>query len=138
MAIDRFLFDYRSAPHCTTGKSPALLFVKRELKTRFELLRPSTRERVNVKQQAQIASNPHSYKIKLNVGDEVMIDNYVTAGERRIPAEIVSKRSPSTFEVKTESGSVTKRHVDQIIKPVRRSPRIASRQTNDQESEYPL
>ena len=48
-----------------------------------------------------------------------MIDNYANTGEKRIPSGIVSERSPTIFEVKTESGSVTKRHVDQIVKPVR-------------------
>ena len=37
-AINQFLFDYRSTPHCTTNKSPANLLYKQELKTRFDLL----------------------------------------------------------------------------------------------------
>ena len=40
-AIHTFMFDYRSTPHCTTGKLPASLFCNRELKTRFDLLRPN-------------------------------------------------------------------------------------------------
>lgn len=39
-AIDRILFDYRSMKHCTTGESPAKLMLGRELRTRFDLLRP--------------------------------------------------------------------------------------------------
>ena len=38
-AINLFLFDYRSIKHCTTEESPAFLLFKRELRTRFDLLK---------------------------------------------------------------------------------------------------
>lgn len=126
-AINKFMFDYRSTPHCTTGKSPAWLFHKRQLRTRFDLLRPNVRNKIHEKQQSQIKNSPHSRNVQLNVGDPVMVDNYGTSGEKRIPAEIVKDLSPSTFRVRTESGNVTKRHTDQIVK-VRRSARIMNRQ----------
>lgn len=39
-AIDKILFDHRSTKHCTTGESPAKLMLGRELRTRFDMLRP--------------------------------------------------------------------------------------------------
>ena len=49
-AILQFLFDYRSTPHSTRGKSPVQIFYGRELKTRFDLLRPNLRLKVEEKQ----------------------------------------------------------------------------------------
>lgn len=127
-AINKFMFDYRSTSHCTTGKSPAWLFYKQELRTRFDLLRPNVRNTVHENQQSQIENSSHSRNVQLNVGDLVMIDNDVTSSEKPIPAEIMKDLSPSTFRVKTESGIVTKRHTDQIVKPVRHSARKANDQ----------
>lgn len=39
-AINRFLGDYRNTEHCTTERTPSYLMFKRELRTRFDLLKP--------------------------------------------------------------------------------------------------
>ena len=109
-AITQFLFDYRSTPHCTTGKSPAFLLYKREIKSRFDLLRPNLRSKVSDKQGAQVSSSSHARKVELSTGGEVMIDNYGTVGGKRIEGEITKQLSPSTFQVRTEHGNVIKRH----------------------------
>ncbi|XP_033212172.1 uncharacterized protein K02A2.6-like [Belonocnema kinseyi] len=126
-AVYQFLFDYRSAPHSTTEKSPAQLLYGREIRTRFDLLRPNLRVKVEEKQNAQIASRPRSRKVDLQEGDSVLIDNYGKLGGKRIKGAIAKKLSPSTYQVQTESGIVAKRHTDQIVKPLRRSERIARR-----------
>ena len=125
-AVSQFLFDYRSASHCTTGKSPAQLFYNRELKTRFDLLRPNLRDKVTEKQGLQIVANPHTRECELSAADSVMIDNFGVSGGKRIEGKIVKQLSPSTFRVQTESGVETKRHAKQIVKPLRRSVRIAN------------
>ena len=48
--LARFMLAYRNA---TTGVSPAELFLKRALRTRLDLLRPSLRSRVESKQADQ-------------------------------------------------------------------------------------
>lgn len=126
VAINQFLFDYRSAPHCTTNKSSAYLLYKRELKTRFDKLRPNLRDKISEKQDAKIISTPHSRKINLKSGDLVMIDNHAVTGGKRIEGKIVEQLSPSTFQIETDSGATTKRHTDQIVRPSRRSGRIAN------------
>ncbi|XP_037929430.1 uncharacterized protein K02A2.6-like [Teleopsis dalmanni] len=40
IVLKRFLFDYRTMKHCTTRESPAKLMLGREMKTRFDLLKP--------------------------------------------------------------------------------------------------
>ena len=39
--VSNYLLSYRSTPHATTGVAPCTLFLKRNLRTRFDLLRPS-------------------------------------------------------------------------------------------------
>lgn len=39
--LANFLLMYRSTPHTVTGVSPAGLFLKRQMRTRFSLLKPS-------------------------------------------------------------------------------------------------
>ena len=39
LILTNFLFDYRTTPQCTTGKSPAFLLFGRPLRTRFNLFR---------------------------------------------------------------------------------------------------
>lgn len=41
-----FLFGYRNTPHTTTGKTPAELFLKRQVRTRLSLLRPEFSQRM--------------------------------------------------------------------------------------------
>ena len=40
--LDRFLFQYRITPHTSTGSSPAQLLMGRTLRSRLDLLYPST------------------------------------------------------------------------------------------------
>ena len=45
-AVNLFLFDYRNYPHITTGRSPASMMYNREIRTRFDCLRPSVAQHV--------------------------------------------------------------------------------------------
>ena len=49
-ALCKYLFWYRTNPHCTTGKTPAELHVGRKLRTKLDALKPSTYDNV-LKQQ---------------------------------------------------------------------------------------
>uniref|UniRef100_A0A1I8H0C0 Reverse transcriptase domain-containing protein n=1 Tax=Macrostomum lignano TaxID=282301 RepID=A0A1I8H0C0_9PLAT len=48
-----WLLGYRASPHPTTGRTPAELFLKRQLRTRMDLLRPSAQDRVLREKSAQ-------------------------------------------------------------------------------------
>ena len=51
--LAEFLFEYRVTPHATTDVSPSELFLKRKLKTHFDLLLPNTKKHVTSKQSDQ-------------------------------------------------------------------------------------
>lgn len=128
-AINIFLFDYRSVKHSTTGKSPAFLMLKRELRTRFDLLRPRTENVVYDKQHDQIISRKGSRNVSFEEGDTILTDNY-GKGKQKLEGTIAKQLSPSTFEIQVEPEKVWKRHTDQIISvepkivPLRRSKRL--------------
>lgn len=129
-AVNMFLFDYRSIEHCTTRRSPVYLMYNRELRTRFDLLRPSVAATVEGKQRAQIVSRAGRRKFNVSVGDNVMIEDYGTKTDKRVAGKVVNQTSPSTYVVQTDKNVTQKRHTDQLIKvkpniPVlRRSPRF--------------
>lgn len=129
-AINKFLFDYRSIEHCTTGKSPYQMMYKRDMRTRFDVFRNNTAETVQAHQRAQIVARSGSRRLELEKDDEVFIDDYRVNAEKRSKARIIKKLSPSTFAVKDEDNIIHKRHKDQIIKvpgsnkELRRSPRF--------------
>ncbi|CAB0041858.1 unnamed protein product [Trichogramma brassicae] len=129
-AINKFLFDYRSIEHCTTGKSPYQMMYKRDMRTRFDVFRNHTTETVQAHQRAQIVSRSGSRRLELEKDDEVFIDDYRVNAEKRSKARIIKKLSPSTFAAKDEDNIIHKRHKDQIIKvpgsneKLRRSPRF--------------
>ena len=62
--LNGFLLTYRITPKSTTGRAPGELFLKRELHTRFSLLRPDLTTKVRDKQKCQA-----------NVYDPVKIQN---------------------------------------------------------------
>lgn len=51
--LSSYLLSYHSSSHTTTGVSPATLFLNRNLRTKFDLLKPSVESRVLEKQAAQ-------------------------------------------------------------------------------------
>lgn len=115
-AVNLFLFDYRATEHCTTGRSPAWLAMKRELRTRFDLLKPRAEDTVECKQAAQIRAKGGSRRERFEIGDDVMVDDFSVRSDKRTPGKVVGKLSPVTYEVNVGNGRVWKRHVDQIVR----------------------
>lgn len=129
-AVNMFLWDYRSIEHCTTRRSPAYLMYKRELRTRFDLLKPNLSETIQKKQREQIVSRPGRRRVETVEGDSVMIDDHGVRSTKRGEGIVIRKVTPSTYVVIDKSNVLQKRHVDQIIKCndknviLRRSPRL--------------
>lgn len=90
-AINLFLFDYRATEHCTKGRTPAYMVYKRELKTRFDLLKPDVRDQVDGKQLEQIASRKGRRNVDFQIGDRVMVDDFRVDNNKRTQGKIVKK-----------------------------------------------
>ncbi|KMQ85654.1 hypothetical protein RF55_15657 [Lasius niger] len=98
-AVNLFLFDYRSKEHCTTKRSPAWMMLKRELHTRFDLLKPCVADDVEKSMQAQIAATDGKRRVSPAEGDAVMVDDHTVRGPKRVEAKITKKLLPVTYEI---------------------------------------
>ena len=112
--LAKVLFSYRITPQGTTGSSPAELLLGRRPRTRLDLLKPNTAERVEKRQQDQ--KRRHDQKAKLRtfrVGDYVFVKNF-GAGSRWLPGEIVEMSGPVSFHVELEDGRRRRCHQDRL------------------------
>ena len=116
--LDRFLFNYRLTPHSTTGVSPSELMFGRRLRSRLDLLWPTDgiSSRVSKKQEAQRSEHTNiPRKLHLPPESPVMIRNYKPGGSKWIPSTVVKQTGPLSYKCEVPSGTVVKRHQDQII-----------------------
>ncbi|XP_055355965.1 uncharacterized protein K02A2.6-like [Paramacrobiotus metropolitanus] len=76
-ALREFLFRYRSAPHATTGKSPAELFLGRKLRSQLDLLVPVMLTTTESNRRRYQQNFDKRTKAKhFQAGDYVMVRDY--------------------------------------------------------------
>ena len=92
-----FLLVYRSTPHSTTGVAPCALFLNRDLRTCFHLLKPDVKDRVISQQAAQKSQHDQQSRTReLCVGQRVLIRNY-QPGEDWVPDAVIERRGPHSY-----------------------------------------
>ena len=79
--VSRFLLSYRTTVQATTGVTPSMLLMNRELKTKMDFLRPNLREMVESKQNNQQINYPCKSKSDFQEGDRGYVKNYGVHGE---------------------------------------------------------
>ena len=101
-------------PQSTTGISPSKLLLGCHPRSRLDLLKPNTAERVESNQQKQKdRHNQRSRERNFAVGDDVFVRNY-HQGDQWLSATIEQKTGPVSYKVKLEKGKVRRCHQDQI------------------------
>ncbi|CAH0725500.1 unnamed protein product, partial [Brenthis ino] len=107
--------NYKSVSNSEYQKHHKALMGHR-LRGRLDLLRPSTRDVVLDKQQAQQAR--HGGVVRdMSPGDRVLVRNYNDSLVKWKEGVVVEKRGPVSYVVKTDSDDrISKRHVDQLLK----------------------
>ena len=110
-----FLLTYRSTPHATTNRTPSSLFLGREVRTRFSLIRPDVAKHVLDKQADQIVQHDQHVKDRrFSIGKKVMVRNFRLNGPKWIPGTIVQQTGPLSYIVQVGPGLEWKRHVDHL------------------------
>lgn len=108
--INKFLWQFRKAPHATTGQVPAQLFLGRSIRTRLDLVRPDD---INIRITQRQQAEAHSTFRKFYLTQEV----YFLAGnpriEKWIPGTIITRLGDLHYEIGYQEKRF-KRHVDQI------------------------
>ena len=114
--IDKFLFRYRVTPHTTTGVSPAKLMFGRELRTIFDLLKPSEiKDRVKAKQRKQKFYRDPKVPRTIDVSphDSVYVRNY-NSNSKWKSGKVIKQTGPLSHKCEVDN-KIVKRHQDQLI-----------------------
>ncbi|GFW05113.1 uncharacterized protein K02A2.6 [Trichonephila clavipes] len=112
--LSTFLMQYRKAPNVTTTLSPAMLFLKRDFRTRIDLLLPELKTKIQDKLRRD---NFEFRDRKFDVGDRVAGRVYRAANTRWRFGTIVNQDGVLHYIIDVQ-GTLVRRHVDQI-RPVR-------------------
>ena len=112
--LAEFLFEYRATQHSTTGVSPAELFLKRKLRTRFDLMHPDPKKQVMSKQASQkLHHDTHVKARAFTPGTRVLARLYI-GSDKWIPGTVIQQLGPVTYTVQISNGRIVKRHVNQL------------------------
>ena len=128
--LQSFLLTYRTTPHAVTGRTPAELFLKRQLRTRLTLLKPNLTIDVQKKQEKQVNyRDQHSSTRVFNPMQLVMVKNcYDNGVVKFVLGSIVKRLGPLRYLVRV--GHRTRYcHVDHL-----RSTGETTADTSDEES----
>ena len=118
--------------------SPCTLFLKREVRTRFDLLQPDINRNVALKQAWQkFQHDSHAHKRELFVGQRVMVRN-LRPGDKWVPGTILECTGPLSCLVQVSGGQTWKRHIDHL-RQMTDSPHEENKSTTRTESfmKYP-
>ncbi len=108
---EQFLLMYRSAKHCTTGESPAKLFLGRELRTKLDMLKPDIRLEMMSKQEKSMAFPDTSRTFQ--PGEDIWLRNYDSSGYKWVPGSVTSADGARHYTVQAGE-KIHRRHIDQL------------------------
>ena len=113
--LSRYLFKYRVTPHTTTGIPPAELLMGRRLTCRLDLLHPELQQKVQAQQMKQKCDHDNSKALRVfQAGDLVFAQNFADLPPKWLPGRIHKVTGPLSYEVELLSGSIVRRHVDNL------------------------
>ena len=111
--LSRFLFSYRTTPQTTTGVTPAELMFGRPLRTRLDMVFPNVSNTVE-KNQARMENTRISSVRTFNDGELVLCRNYRRHADKWLPAKVLHRTGPLSYQVELTDGRVWRRHIDQL------------------------
>ena len=125
----RVLARYRITPHSTTGVAPSMLLMKREVRSKMNLIRETTLEKTLRTQTRQKDHHDQTARERsVQIGDCVNVTNF-GRGATLLAGTIVEKTGPLTYHIQLTDGRVVRRHIDHL--QVRQSPATYPKRNND-------
>ena len=126
LQLASFLLQYRNTPHSTTGVAPVEAMLGRKMRTRLDLLKPQSAERV-LDAQAQLMRNHSQRLVEYKAGDNVLVRNYA-GGQKWKKGAVLGRTGPVSYQV-TVDGLIWSRHAGQLL------PLIIESRQNQQSQE---
>jgi transposase InsO family protein len=114
--LTKFLFSYRSTPHATTNISPAELFLKRQLRTVLDLIRPTAKDASSAAQERYKQNfDRHTREREFHVGDKVIVRDFrnATNNVKWTPGILINRVGNRLWNIQVEQQQ-WKRHENQI------------------------
>ncbi|XP_061878364.1 uncharacterized protein K02A2.6-like [Entelurus aequoreus] len=113
--VEAFLLSYRNAPHMTTSESPAMLFLRRRLRSRLDLVKPNVSATVELAQEGQRERRDLVAKDRrFAVGEAVLVRDYRRGEEKWMPGLVASQEGPVSYSVDVGAGALWRRHTEQM------------------------
>lgn len=115
--LSRFLCDYRNTKHCTTGESPAKLFIGRSLKTRFSSLKPPLVKEIILSSQEKLIKNfKGKREISFKKNDNIYVRDFTKPNKPSWQkAKVKEQLGPRSYTcILLHNNREIKRHTDQI------------------------
>ncbi|XP_033761665.1 uncharacterized protein K02A2.6-like [Pecten maximus] len=110
-----FLCKYRSTPHAMTNETPAKLLLGRNIRTRLDIMKPDLSARVSYRQDRMKLSRHTGETVRqFSKGQSVMVRDYRSSDRKWIPASIHTKTGPLSYTIDTGTGTLWRRHTDQL------------------------
>nr|XP_039253281.1 uncharacterized protein K02A2.6-like [Styela clava] len=114
--LDNLLLAYRNTPNSTTNESPAMLLMKRSLRSRLDLVKPDLASKVNERQTNVQDSKRNRETRYFELGQAVLACDYSSKKRRWVSGTIIKHLGPLTYLVKISNVVTWKRHIDQLLK----------------------
>ncbi|XP_033099940.1 uncharacterized protein K02A2.6-like, partial [Anneissia japonica] len=116
--LANFLITYRNSPHTTTGRTPAELFLKRQPRTRFSLLKPNLAQEIDRKQakQTEYHDKGRVQERILHVDDRVRVKSNVGGLVKSLPGKVTKVCGSRTYLIYMYNNcKIRFVHIDHIL-----------------------
>ena len=107
-SLRNFLARYRVTPHCSTGIAPCEILMKRHLRTKLDLIQPTSQSLDKHKKKSEKQHDLNEF----NKGDKVWARNY-RKGQKWVQGVILDKIGQAMYHVKVDKG-MWRRHAHQV------------------------
>lgn len=106
-----FLFEYRNSVHCSTNETPAKLMLGRELRTKLDLILPSSSVAAPDSEVITLSGSR-----KFNIGQTVWVRCFIAQKPVWRVGVILNKNGNRMFTVDVKDVGTCVRHVDQLLR----------------------
>ncbi|UYV63777.1 K02A2.6-like [Cordylochernes scorpioides] len=105
-SLANFLFTYRTVPHSSTREAPAVLFLKRMLKCKWNLLKPKLEVKPGFKK---------GYSPDFEEDEDILVRDFLGPNKWK-EGKIIKRLGKCFYTVKLNDGRLWRRHVCQLRK----------------------